>query len=212
MRTKPKTVTRKRTAPGKHMPDLGKLLRTAAWLLDKLNDPDFRDMNSRTRPAATDKERRVAILRAFRAFRAAALPNQDDAFYMIASCAERWAGFRLDTDPELTRLRTAMDAIKQREGLEDGQGFPMDDRETPQDWTALRRQWDRRFDEIRAAILREYGEGDIADLLLTNRRAYTRRYNAGQQKTIGRAAEKRLLEELPGTGRPSEVVRKGGKP
>ena len=204
MRARTKTARRQRTAPGKRRPDSGELLQIAARLQAKIQSLDIRDLEMQVRQAHTEGDEDVGILRATQILRDAGRYDQDQAFYLIFWSAERLASRRQEADQELNRISQLLDTIEEREGLEEDEDFRLDDLGTSADWQALAAKWSRRVTEIQAAVLREHGEDDMADLLLTDPDAFRHRADVGREQVFGPGFD-RLID-------PDEVGEDQGDP
>ena len=94
-------------------------------------------------------------------------------FLMRVSAIERvherrWTDGLYEDD--LAEVTTQMDAIRQREGLDEDEDWSRG--EGPEDWVKLNDQWDQIYDMTFENVLREYGLNDIAELYQANREAY----------------------------------------
>jgi hypothetical protein len=108
--------------------------------------------------------------------------DPDAALASIVGAVDRIAEKDILNDPKLDDLHAKMVVIRKREGLKEDEYFELNDPETPKDWLALNEKYDRRVHEIQAAILRRYGEDEIADLMINDQATLTRRSFAGLRK------------------------------
>jgi len=81
---------------------------------------------------------------------------------------KRWFAGLYDSD--LTDIRERIDAIRQREGLDDGEDWRIG--QGPEDWDELNEQYSQVLDVKFEEALREYGLNDIADLYDKDREKY----------------------------------------
>lgn len=86
-------------------------------------------------------------------------------------------------DPELVRIRDAMDDIEADHGLDEDEDWYVD--EAPPDWQALSAEWDRRADAIVTAKLRELGFRDLADVRARDMDEWAARADQGYQDLWG---------------------------
>lgn len=81
---------------------------------------------------------------------------------------ERWFGGLYESD--LCEINADIDAIREREGLDDDEYWPIG--EGPEDWEELHQEYsgvlDRKFEET----LREFGLHEVADLYQMDREAF----------------------------------------
>jgi hypothetical protein len=143
----------------------GGLLKIAATLKVQLQradaGPSWRD---RLRAALADPDRNERIIWAVKNARAAGAMDADEASGMIVAAAEVIAEDLYVTDAELRRIGEAIEVASKAHGLKENEHWP--EGEGPDDVQELEAQWDRRSHAILAAVLREHGETDAADLLL----------------------------------------------
>ena len=106
------------------------------------------------------------------------------AFTHIANLSEGivWSE-RLDHDAELQRILAAYRAAEAAHGLEPDESFAPG--EAPAVVKVLDAAFERRAKQLQADVLRQYGEFDIADLLLSNEAEFLRRHEAGRRKAYG---------------------------
>jgi len=109
--------------------------------------------------------------------------NEPDLiFYGVAMGLETISDYRifvLQIDDRLNELTSKVDKIREREGLEEDEYFDPGDPDTPEDYEALNIELDYRIDEIRADIMREFGEEELSRLFVNNRKEYIQRYYSG---------------------------------
>ncbi len=173
---KAQAIKGERIAPGRDFPGAGDALKIAATVQNTVPLHDLpQHAQIRVRAALMNRDRRVSMLLLAQIERAFGCMNHDAAFYLIGWAVEKLASDRVETDWALARINQEIEAVEKREGLQEDEVFPLADPETPEHYQALAGQWWRRFEEIQAAILREYSEADMAALLLTDPDAYRRR-------------------------------------
>lgn len=133
---------------------------------------------------ATDKHH--GMLRAGQIFRD--YPDYydaDKAVFLIMWNARLLAWHRHETDAELLRLRAAIAAAEKEAGV-----GPEDEWENvPPEVDALCEAIEHRELEVEVAVLQEYGEAELADLLLNDHDAYRAKWEPGRIKTWGSDAE-----------------------
>ena len=120
-----------------------------------------------------------------------AFNDADHTRVIMAELAEEISVKRQDNDAEINRIQKDIDAAMIRHGKKPGEDWP-EDQDSPEDLSAL---WDagrHRANELMAAVLREYGEGDMADKLLTGPSAFWDWYNKGQDELQAPATPKQL--------------------
>jgi hypothetical protein len=128
---------------------------------------------------ADGKDKPDGILKAAQTFRDAGRIDPDQALSMIVGAVGHLSEKTIMTDPKLNDLSDKMGVICKREGLGEDDYFTLNDPKTPKDWLALNEKYDRRVNEIEAAILKRYGEDEIADLTLNDPGTLRRRGYAG---------------------------------
>ena len=153
----------------------GKLLGIAARIMTLSAAaepaPSWREKVKRSMTGVEDD--RVGILRAGQAMRDAGV---DLAFAYMSICmgAEDIAADREKTDAGLAKISRAIDAANKTHGLKEGEYWPRG--EAPDDVEKLNAAYERRVREIEAAVLREYGENEMADALLADEDAFDAKY------------------------------------
>ena len=106
----------------------------------------------------------------------------DLIFYGVARGLEIVSDYRilkLQNDDRLNELSNKIEKIKEREGLQDDEYFEPGNPDTPEDFQAFNIEFDHRVDEIKADIMREFGENEISGLFMNNRKEYIHRYYSG---------------------------------
>jgi len=86
---------------------------------------------------------------------------------------------KLQNDDRLNELSNKIEKIKEREGLQEDEYFEPGNPDTPEDYQALNIEFDHRVDEIKADIMREFGEDELSVLFSNNRKEYIQRYYNG---------------------------------
>ena len=119
------------------------------------------------------------LLRTYQAARNARDIDPDLAFYMITLLFDNFCGERYEDDPKLKKITAKIRDIEKREGLKDDEYFARG--EEPDDLEKAEDEWDQRHTEIQASIMRDHGEGDMADLYLNDRDEYDRRFCRGRK-------------------------------
>ena len=164
----------KRTASQNSPPDNDALLKIADCLRDQAgkaeNAASWRDKTLAL--LQQDRLQACSLMQVAQLQRDAGAMNADPAFHVIAWTATALAMDAVAKDPRLNEIAAALRAIERREEMEEDEQFPEE----------LLKQWDQRYDEILADILRAYGEGSMADLYLNDRDAFDRQFEASQRQ------------------------------
>jgi hypothetical protein len=87
--------------------------------------------------------------------------------------------YELRIDDRLKELNEKIKEIEIREGLEKGEIFILGDPDTPEDYEELNIEFNHRIDEINAGIMREFGEDELAELFMNDRKEFIHRYHNG---------------------------------
>jgi len=82
----------------------------------------------------------------------------------------------------LRAVQDAMEAIERREGLQRGHYWARGDE--PEDYRALNEEYERIHDAQLVEVMREFGEGELADLLAKDRSAYDTLREAGRRSVF----------------------------
>jgi len=186
-----KTETKKRTktvrkSPSKRTPLSAKsaggtdLLKIAAKIREQLNTADAGPSKTERAMMAIDHEvpgnmttgPYILIAQSIRDMGRA---GEDQFFASVASFVDEIAW----EDREIIRLSKAIDLKHKEAGLGEDETWP--DGEGPEDVEKLRTAWDSRFRQLKIAILRQYGEDQMADLLLNDPDAFQGRVEKGQK-------------------------------
>jgi len=113
--------------------------------------------------------------------------GDDAAFYLIDVFTEEAAGDLIDADALLPVVSAMMEAAEAREGLGPDESFFVG--EGPEDWDALNRLWERRFDTLRAALFVRVGEAGMALLLRRDPEHYMERSRRGWRAILALTEE-----------------------
>ena len=103
-------------------------------------------------------------------------------FFGIAKGIEKITEYRIyhgQGDPVLDEITRKIEAIEEREGLEEGEHFLPDNPDTPEDYQAQAIEFDARRSMIVAEVMTGYGENDMVEQYLNNPMGYKRLYYAG---------------------------------
>ena len=103
-------------------------------------------------------------------------------FFGIAKGIEKIAEDKIYSgkgDPILDEITKKIEAIEEREGLEEDEHFLPDNPDTPEDYQAQSIEFDARRSMIVAEVMIGYGESDMAEKYLNNPMGYKRLYYAG---------------------------------
>jgi len=174
----PAPVTPKRSNAAADLLSIAAALKDHAAKWDP--GPTWRD---KVIVAMTGPDDRAAIIQAAQIERDAGVLEADSCFYILDRFANDAADDRREDDAELNRIGQEIAAAEKAHGLKEDEYF--DDDEMPDDIEQMEIALLRRTDAILAAILREYGEDDMADLLLNDRDAYLDRVYSGRDKFAG---------------------------
>jgi len=82
-------------------------------------------------------------------------------------------------DAKLEELNEKIKEIEIREGLKKGEIFILGDPDTPENYEALNIEFNNRINEINAEIMKEFGENEIAELFMNDRKVFIHRYHNG---------------------------------
>jgi hypothetical protein len=189
MKTETKKTTKTvRKSPSKRTPLSAKtaggadLLKIAAKIREQLNTADAGPSRTERAMMAIDHEVQGNMTAGDYIIIAQYIRDQGRAgenqfFAAVTSFAEDIA---LE-DAELNRLYNASQAKHKEAGYGDGEDetWPADKR--PADVQKIFDAWWDRFDQLRIAILRQYGEDQMADLLLNDPDAFQDRVENGQK-------------------------------
>ena len=103
-------------------------------------------------------------------------------FYGLALGLEKIADYRvfnLDNDEILNVISDKIEEIKKREGLDEDEFYVRGDPDSPEDYQALNIEFQFRIDEIRAEVMQEFEEDEMADLFINKNNEYIRRFHSG---------------------------------
>jgi hypothetical protein len=160
------------------------LLEIATRLKDQVAEADagltWREKSIAALANSNDEE---GIIRCAQIQRDEGGASKEESSHRIAFMAENIAIERIKKDKEIKRIGQAIDAAKKAYGLKDDEYWPRG--EGPEDVEQLDDEWDRRFDAIFAAVLREHGEDAMADLLITDKKAFHDLCEKGRAMTYG---------------------------
>ena len=89
-------------------------------------------------------------------------------FYGLTLGLEKIADYRffnLDNDETLNVISDKVEEIKKREGLDEDEFYARGDPDSPEDYQALNIEFQFRIDEIRAEVMQEFEEDEMATYL-----------------------------------------------
>lgn len=144
-------------------------------------------------------DKKESLLIIARENRDAGRGDKDEAFYIIYSIMEDLANERRETDAELAKISAAVQKKEKEYGLKKGEYWLKGD--APPDVEELEATWEERSSLIETAIMREYGENEMADLYMADRLAFFRRIERGREKIFGP-----LPEDLAGRFRELGII------
>ncbi len=110
-----------------------------------------------------------------------------ECYALLDIVTEGGMGSLTQTDAKLCRLADAMRMIATADGLSDDEDYYLD--EAPAEWLELNRQWDQRFDQLRADLFRRNGEAGMANELLLFPEAFEARSQEGRTALFDVAEE-----------------------
>jgi hypothetical protein len=105
------------------------------------------------------------------------------AAYLVASFAEDTTVATWESDAQMTAISRRIDEIERAHGLRPGQYWRLG--EGPPEWRAAEREWEEAFDQRWQALLRRFGEHEMADLLEQDRHEFDRRVHEGEVALFG---------------------------
>ena len=126
----------------------------------------------------------LSILKAIQITRDAGSMDKDIAFCKIFLMAEWLSDDFVLKDQTLEDISAEMSSIEKYHGLSDNEFWRSDDPDVPEEWKALNKKWAHHHDKIIAAILKQCGENEIADLFINNRESFNLRFETGRCKAF----------------------------
>ena len=108
--------------------------------------------------------------------------ESDLIFYGLAFGLEKIADhriFHLQSDETLSILSDEIEEIKKREGLDEDEFYARGDPDSPEDYQALNIEFQYRIDEIRAEVMQEFEEDEMADLFIDKNKEFIRKFHNG---------------------------------
>jgi hypothetical protein len=121
-------------------------------------------------------------VRVCQAIRDRGLFPPDAGLYLVATAMDYLAEYRSYEGPvarRLSGLGKRMVAVERAHGL--GKGQTWEPGKGPDEWEALCREWQRRFDRLTTDTYREFGEEAMAELYERDRAEFDRRYAEGER-------------------------------
>jgi hypothetical protein len=103
--------------------------------------------------------------------------------FLVAAFSEDATIATWDTDPEIAAIGQRIESIERAAGLQPGEYWRLG--EGPPEWRAAEREWEEAFDRIWQALLRRFGEHELAELLERDRFEFERRVDSGQAAFLG---------------------------
>lgn len=119
------------------------------------------------------------LLVTFRHARDSGVVPPDAGFFLVAHILTAMADEALTDDPRVVRLAWELEALEKECGLAEGQSFTPG--EVPEEWEALRTEYEVACDKARAGFFRAYGEEAMADVYLLDRATFIRRFESGRR-------------------------------
>ena len=103
--------------------------------------------------------------------------------FLVAAFSEDTAIATCDDDPEVAAIGQRIESIERAGGLQPGQYWRLG--EGPPEWRAAEREWEEAFDRVWQALLRRFGEHELAELLGRDRAEFERRVHFGEAALLG---------------------------
>lgn len=128
---------------------------------------------------------RAPLIDVVRAQRDAEVISPEMAFFYIAWTTDPDVEERINasrTEGELAEIISAMGSIERTHGLGAEQSWKVN--EGPPEWQQLNRRYNQVSDAIRAEVLREYGEENMARLLESEPITYRRIFETGRAEWL----------------------------
>lgn len=119
------------------------------------------------------------LLVTFRHARDTGVVPPDAGFFLVAHILMAMADEALQDDPRVVWFAWELEQLERDYGLEEGQSF--EPGEAPEEWEALRTEYEVTCDEARAAFFRAYGEEHMALMFLLDRASFVRRFESGRR-------------------------------
>lgn len=126
----------------------------------------------------------LSILKATQMTRDAGAMDKEIAFCKIFLMAEWLSDDFVLKDQTLEDISAEMSSIEKYHGLSDNEFWRSDDPDVPEEWKALNKKWAHHHDKIIAAILKQCGENEMANLFLNNRESFNLRFETGRCKVF----------------------------
>lgn len=176
----------KRTPPGERGYDIGALfdlMKRLEVMVEEASDTGSDDARALAIAALANNRADGGCLELAKALRQTGEADQAVVFFLISRSVECAFSERIEKDPELMKINRQIDHRRQADGLNEDEFWPAG--EAPDDIEELQAAWDGRMYEMKIAILREWGEVEMADLLSCDRDAFARREEEGRKKFFG---------------------------
>lgn len=119
------------------------------------------------------------LLVTFRNARDTGAVPPDAGFFLVAHILTAMADEALTDDPRVVRLAWELEELEKDYGLTAGLSF--EPGEAPEEWEALRTEYEVACDKARAGFFRAYGEEVMADVYLLDRLTFVRRFENGRR-------------------------------
>ncbi len=128
------------------------------------------------------EERAVDIIKAYQNLREAGIIEKEHAYHEIFCAVERITDEKFKDSEKIKKIYSKIDKLERSYGLKEGEYFPPED--APPDIRALQIEWDLAHYEMLADILKDFGEIELAHLLLNNEEEFDRIMDIGNKQGI----------------------------
>ncbi len=108
--------------------------------------------------------------------------EREHAYHNIFYLVETIAGEKIKNSEKIKKLNSKLDKLERSHGLKEDEYFSPKD--APPDIQALQIEWDLAYVEVIADTLKEFGEIELAHLLLNDKEEFDRIMNVGNEQRI----------------------------
>ena len=180
---KKQTIKVRKIAQYKHISDTTDLLNIVDHLRVQTRKAESLTIwhNKFIVPLEQGRHDPLSILKAAQVKRDVGVMDNDKALSCIYLMAEWLAEDVAPNDPKLKEISARICSIEKRNGLVGGEFWLNGDPDAPEKWREWTKKWNHRHKEIIAAIMKQWGEYEIADLFLNNKKEFHRRFENGRR-------------------------------